>query len=112
MLNKELKGIICCLIISLVMFSVFGKAEASSRRVLEDQDVMEKMIINYREIDLNGNLFTVYINQKTKTITVRGEIEVYDKVDWNEVEKVKRFFKMENPGKYEFVYEFKFVYRS
>ena len=112
MLSQRAKGIICCASIVLVTFFVSGNAEASNRRVLKNQDAMEEMIIEYKKIDLNGNFFDVYINQKTQTITIRGEIEVIDRVDWNEVQKIKKHFNTENPGNYEFVYEFKFSYTS
>ena len=111
MLSQKAKGIICCASIVLVAFFVFGKAEAG-RRVIESQNAMEEMVIEHKKIDLNGNLFDVYINQDTETITVRGRIEVYDRVDWNEVQEIKRHFKTEDPGNYEFVYEFKFTYNS
>lgn len=112
MLNQKAKKIIACLIMGMILFFVFEKTEASSRRLLVNQDRMEEMIANHKKIDLNGNLFDLYINTETKTVTVRGEIVVYDKVDWNEVDKVKKFFTMENHRNYEFVYEFKFIYNS
>ena len=112
MLSQKAKGIICCASIVLVAFFVFGKAEATNRRVLENQDAMEETVIKHKKINLNGNLFDVYINQDTETITVCGRIEVYNRVDWNEVQEIKRHFQTEDPGNYEFVYKFKFTYNS
>ena len=112
MLYKTVKQVLCCVGIVLVIFFISTKTEASSRSSLTNQDITEEMIIKHRKIDLNGNFFDVYINIDTEIITIRGEIEVNDKVDWNEVEKIKQYFNMRNPANYEFVYKFKFIYNT
>lgn len=108
-LNEKAKMIACGVGIGLVIFLLYGKSEAS-RRISNRQDVIEKSSIEHTKVNLHGNVFDLYINHIKNAITVQGEIEVYDNVNWNEVEKVKRYFKIENPGNYEFSYEFKFVY--
>ena len=110
MINQKVKKIICCASFALVTFFVLVNAEASSRRVFNNQGTIKEMKIQHKEMTVDGNHFDVYINQDTETVTVRGQIEVYDRVDWNEVQEIKKHFNTENPGNYEFVYEFKFNY--
>jgi len=112
MLCKKVKQVFCCVGIVLVIFFISPKTEASSRRSLINQDITKEMIIKHRKIDFNGNFFDIYINNDTEIITIRGEIEIYDRVDWNEVEKIKQYFNMRNPANYDFVYEFKFIYNT
>ena len=112
MLCKKAKQVICCIGIISIIFIISAKTEASGRRNLLNQDIIEQMVIKQRKINLNGNLFDLCIDNDMKIITIRGDIEVNDRVDWNEVEKIKQYFHMTNPADYEFVYEFKFIYTT
>ena len=113
MVSKKLKQVLfygAGIVLIILFFST--QTEASRRKNLTDQDIIDEMIINHRKIDLKGNLFDMYINNDTEIITIQGEIEVYDKVDWNEVQKIKDYFYKDNPGNYEFIFKFKFMYKS
>ena len=107
---QRVKQVLCCIGMVLAIFFIFTNTEASSRRKVNNQE--GEMVIKHRKINFKGNLFDISINKDTETITIQGEIEVHDKVDWNEVEKIKQHFSTRNPGNYEFVYKFKFLYNT
>ena len=112
MMCKRVKQVLYCIGMVLVMFFFSANIEASSRRSLTNQELTEGIVIQHRQKDLYGNFFDIYINNDTEVITIQGEIEVYDKVDWDKIEKIKQYFNTRNPGDYEFVYKFKFVYNT
>ena len=98
MLRQKIKGIICCAIIVLVTVVIFGNVEASRR--VQRQDIMEKLLIENRKVSLYGKVFDLYIDHNEKSITIYGEVE-----DWDEEDKVIRYFDLRSPKNYKLVYK-------
>ena len=61
---------------ALILFFLagFSTIEASFRPVNLNK-LMEKSLLGFRKVEVNGIVFDVLINQKEKSITVQGEVQ-------------------------------------
>ena len=62
-------------------------------------------MISKREVEVNGRIFDVFIDQERKTITVQGDVN-----DWEEKKKVEEYFRLRSPSDYQVNYDFHFLF--
>ena len=91
-------------IIFTVMLGIVGinKANASSRINLNS--AMEKGMTRNRKVEIDGKIFDVLINLNEKSITIKGYVN-----DWDEMDKVEKYFKHRGPSNYQLKCELDFL---
>ena len=103
-LQKNSYWIVYILTLSLVALAtiifLFGTAEASRRVV-----TMKEMMVRQRKVEINGKLFDIEVNHTRKSITVRGYVE-----DWDEMDRVEKYFELKSPSDYRVTCELDFAY--
>lgn len=93
--------------IAITFFFLLGIDWAmASGRSLNFRQFMERSMISRREVEVNGRIFDVFIDQESKTITVQGNVN-----DWEEKKKVEEYFRLRSPSDYQVNYEFYFLFR-
>ena len=103
-LRKNYLSIVILIFVILFFLLSFVTTEASLRSS-NLNEVMEKSLLRFRKIEVNGNIFNVYINQSEKSITVRGEVK-----DWEEKDRVEKYFKLRAPSDFHVNYDIYIVY--
>ncbi|MGA1864850.1 MAG: hypothetical protein ACMUHX_07275 [bacterium] len=102
--RKNYISVIILIAVMLFLFSSYVTTEASLRP-LNLNELMEKSLLSFRKVDVNGIVFDVYINQKEKSITVRGEVE-----SWKEKEMAEKYFRLRAPSDFYLNYEISVLY--
>lgn len=102
--RKNYLSVITLIAVILFLLSSFVTTEASLRP-LNLNELMEKSLLRFRKVEVNGIVFDVYINQNEKSITVRGEVE-----SWDEKEMAEKYFRLRTPSDFCLNYEISVLY--
>jgi len=102
---KGLKKVACLAVVAVISMGVLGIGNAQAcKRSLNMNFSMESSMISTRKVEVSGKLFDVCINHSSKTITVKGYVD-----DWDEMERVKNYFKTKSPSNYQLICELDFA---
>ena len=103
MLTQGLKRNVCWVVIvamALIVLGNIGTCEAARRTL----DLQQKMI-RQRQVEINGKLYNVIVNHTDSTMTIRGYVD-----DWDEMDKVEKYFRLRVPNNYQVISELDFGY--
>ena len=105
MLAKGLKnrmGWAVLVVTTVCVLGTMGTAQAS-RRAMGLNDMMEKAMT--RQVQINGKQYSVYIDHTSKSMVVMGYVE-----DWDEMDRVEKYFRLRGPADYQVNCELDFGY--
>ncbi|MGA1842618.1 MAG: hypothetical protein ACMUIU_18540 [bacterium] len=102
--RKNYLSVIILIAVILFFLSGFVTTEASLRP-LNLNELMEKSLLRFRKVEVNGIVFDVYTNQKEKSITVLGGVE-----SWEEKEIAEKYFRLRAPSDFYLNYEISVLY--
>lgn len=97
--GKNYIFLIFLMAVLLFFLSSFSTIEASLRPV-NLNELIEKSLLRFRKVDVNGIVFDVFINQKEKSITVQGKVE-----GWEEMDMAKEYFRLRAPSDFQLSYD-------
>jgi hypothetical protein len=83
------------MIMGIFSFLVNIQISEAYRRRLNLHDALEDSMITHREVEINGKIFDLFVDQAKKSITVRGKVET-----WEEQDKVQEHFRLRSPSDY------------
>ena len=106
MKNRFRSNWLLALMIAATCFFLLSLDSAVASRKSSNLDqFMEKSMKSRREVEIDGNVFDVFIDLAEKIITIQGNVG-----DWEEKEKVERYFRLRSPSDYQLNYDIFIVF--
>ena len=74
-------------------------------KTINYNELIKKSLLRFKKVQIDDNVFDVYINQEEKSIIVHGEVE-----EWEEKLKVEKYFNLKTPSNFNVTYDISVIY--